>query len=85
MRIAVYGAGAVGGFFGAKLAKAGEEVFFIARGDHLAAIRRKGLKIETPSGDFTVEAPATDDPGEFGEVELVVLAVKSHMTPTALP
>lgn len=84
MRIAIMGAGATGGYFGALLAQAGEEVAFIARGDHLAAMRRSGLRVEsTQSGEFTVPVFATDDPGAVGPVDLVLFCVKSYDTEAA--
>jgi 2-dehydropantoate 2-reductase len=77
MRIAVVGAGGVGGGFGAALAKAGADVTFIARGAHLAAMKSEGLKIESPRGD-THLAPtqATDDPKAVGKVDVVLFCVK---------
>ena len=58
MKFAILGSGAVGGYYGAKLARAGHDVTFIARGAHLAAIRERGLQIRSPMlGDFTVAAP----------------------------
>lgn len=78
MRIGIYGTGGAGGHFGARLAKAGEDVVFIARGDHLAAIRRNGLAIETDAGEILVHpARATDDPSEVGPVDVVLLGVKT--------
>jgi 2-dehydropantoate 2-reductase len=77
MRIAVMAAGAVGGYFGARLADAGHEVFFIARGAHLDAIRKGGLKIESTLGNTTLKnANATDDPKSVGPVDIVLFAVK---------
>jgi len=77
MRIAVFGAGAVGGYFGARLAAAGEDVHFVARGAHLDAIRKSGLRIESPNGDLTLHpAQATDDPASIGPVDYVMFAVK---------
>lgn len=84
MRICFFGAGAVGGYFGGKLAKAGEDVSFIARGLHLDAMREGGLRVESVDGDFTVHPVATSEPSEIGVVDLVVLAVKSHDTSLAL-
>jgi 2-dehydropantoate 2-reductase len=79
MRFAVLGSGAVGGYYGAKLARAGHDVTFIARGVHLAAIRERGLQIRSPMlGDFTVRAPAEDDTSKVGIVDVVVLAVKAY-------
>ena len=77
MRIAVMAAGAVGGYFGARLKAAGHEVVFFARGAHLAAIRKDGLKIESPLGDLHVkDVQATDDPIGIAPVDLVLFAVK---------
>ena len=78
MKIAVYGVGGVGGYYGAVLARAGYEVSLVARGDHLAAIRQNGLRVLSPDGDFTVHpAAASDDPAEIGAVDAVIVAVKS--------
>jgi 2-dehydropantoate 2-reductase len=77
MRIAVVGAGGVGGGFGAALAKAGADVTFIARGAHLAAMKSAGLKIESPRGDtHLVPTQATDDPATVGKVDVVLFCVK---------
>ncbi len=84
MRIAVFGAGGVGGYFGGRLAQAGEEVIFIARGAHLATMRSTGLKVDSLKGDFTLQAvQATDDPAQVGEVEAVLVAVKAWQVPEA--
>lgn len=78
MRIAVFGSGAVGGYFGGRLAEAGEDVAFVARGEHLAAIRRSGLGVTSIDGDFVVHpARATDDPAALGPVDVVLLGVKA--------
>ena len=77
MRIAVVGAGGVGGGFGAALAKAGADVTFIARGAHLAAMKRDGLKVQSPRGDtHLVPTQATDNPAEIGIVDIVLFCVK---------
>ncbi|MFN3657404.1 MAG: ketopantoate reductase family protein [Pseudolabrys sp.] len=77
MRIAVMAAGAVGGYFGARLAAAGHDVFFIARGAHLEAIRENGLRIESVHGDLHLPKPnVTDDPRNVGPVDIVLFAVK---------
>ena len=77
MRIAVIGAGGVGGYFGGRLAAAGTDVTFVARGAHLAAMRSRGLRIISPLGDATIENPqAVDDVGKLGEVDLIMVAVK---------
>ena len=86
MRIAVLGSGAVGGYYGAKLARAGHDVTFIARGAHLQAIRERGLEIRSPMlGDFTVRARAEEDTSTVGPVDLVLVAVKAYDNATALP
>ena len=77
MRIAVVGAGGVGGGYGAALAKAGADVTFIARGAHLAAMKGKGLKVESARGDtHLVPTQATDDPKTVGPVDVVLFCVK---------
>lgn len=81
MRIAIYGAGGVGGYFGGVLARAGHDVTLIARGPHLDAIRSHGLLLRTPGGDFRAHPPATADPAETGPVDAVIVAVKSLHIP----
>jgi 2-dehydropantoate 2-reductase len=77
MRIAVVGAGGVGGGFGAALAKAGADVSFIARGAHLAAMKTQGLQVKSDRGDtHLVPTCATDDPASIGEVDIVLFCVK---------
>jgi 2-dehydropantoate 2-reductase len=77
MRIAVVGAGGVGGGFGAALAKAGADVTFIARGAHLAAMKSQGLKVQGPRGEtHLVPTQATDDPASIGNVDIVLFCVK---------
>ena len=78
MKIAVYGAGAIGGLLGAYLARAGEDVTLIARGPHLAAMREKGLKVTGPQGEFTVTPRATDDPATIGAQDYVIVALKAQ-------
>jgi 2-dehydropantoate 2-reductase len=86
MRFAILGSGAVGGYYGAKLARAGHDVTFVARGAHLAAIRERGLEIRSPAlGSFTVQARAEEDTGRVGAVDVVIVAVKAYDNPTALP
>ena len=78
MRIAVYGAGGVGGYYGAALARAGHHVVLIARGAHLEAIRQRGLRVRSPAGDFLARpALATADPAEAGPCDAVIASVKS--------
>jgi 2-dehydropantoate 2-reductase len=84
MRIAVFGAGSVGGYFGGRLAQLGEEVVFIARGEHLEALQTEGLKVESIKGDFIVSpANAVGTPEEAGEVNVVLLGVKAWQVPEA--
>jgi 2-dehydropantoate 2-reductase len=79
MRIAVLGAGGVGGFLGAMLARAGHEVTLLARGAHLDAIRARGLTLESRQfGSFNVRAAATDDPARLGRNDLVIITVKMY-------
>ena len=82
---AILGSGGVGGYYGAKLARAGHRVTFFARGAHLAAMREHGLEIRSPLGDFTVAAEATDDPASVGPAVVVFFAVKAYDNPSALP
>lgn len=84
MRIVVFGTGGVGGFFGGRLARAGEDVTFIARGEHLRAIKANGLRVDSPSGDFVIyPAKATDNVSNLGETDLVILGVKAWQVPEA--
>ena len=84
MRIAVMGAGAVGAYFGAKLAAAGHDLAFIARGKHLAAMQANGLKVNSSSGNLPIaHARFTADTGEIGAVDLILFCVKSYDTISA--
>ena len=83
MKIAVMGAGAVGGYFGALLQRGGLDVTLIARGRHLEAIRARGLRITSVHGNFTVAAKAVEDPKEIGPVDLILFCVKSYDTEAA--
>jgi 2-dehydropantoate 2-reductase len=86
MRIVVMGAGGTGGYFGAKLARAGEDVTFVARGAHLDAIRAHGLRVKSAlEGEWTVRAPAVEDVAGLPPAEVVLFCVKSFDTgPAAL-
>jgi 2-dehydropantoate 2-reductase len=86
VRFVVYGAGAVGGVVGARLHQNGHEVVLIARGEHLRAISRSGLRIESPEGTATLRIPAVEQPAEieFDESDAVILAMKSQDTGGAL-
>ena len=81
MKIAIYGAGAVGGFLAAKLARAGRDVALIARGAHLAAIQADGLTLETPDERFTVAVEASEDSASIGPVDLVLVTAKTTANP----
>ena len=85
MKFAILGSGAVGGYYGAKLVQAGHDVTFIARGKHLEAIRRRGLEIKSPQGDFVARAAAEEDASKVGHVDCVILATKAYDNDTALP
>lgn len=85
MRIAVMGAGSIGGYFGGMLARAGNQVTLIARGDHLAAISQRGLRVIRDDEEFTVQCDATDDPGQVAHVDLALLTVKSYQNQQAIP
>jgi 2-dehydropantoate 2-reductase len=84
MRIAVMGAGGVGGYFGAMLARSGHDVAFVARGRHLAALRERGLTVRGAAGESHIEAPrATDDPATLPPSDVVLFAVKLWDTESA--
>jgi len=86
MRFAILGSGAVGGYFGAKLARSGQEVTFVARGAHLQAIREHGLTVRSAKlGDFNVRAAAEEDTAKVGPVDAVIFAVKNYDNRGALP
>ena len=78
MRIAIFGTGGVGGYFGGRLSQVGEDVVFIARGEHLNAMLTHGLRVDSINGDFAVQpVQATDDPSKTGEVDMVIVGVKA--------
>jgi 2-dehydropantoate 2-reductase len=85
MHFAIMGSGAVGGYYGAKLARAGQQVSFVARGAHLKALRERGMLVWSPLGDFTVRARAEDDTAAIGPVDVVLYAVKTYDNAAALP
>jgi len=82
MRICVYGAGAVGGLIGARLALAGADVTLIARGAHLEAMRRDGLRVRTGDEELLARPRCTDDPSEVGAQDYVLLTLKAHSVPS---
>src|SRR6516164_7497078 len=78
MRVATYGTGGAGGYFGAQLARSGGDVTFIARGQHLKAIQSHGLWVETPAGEIVIQpAKATDDPRQIAPVDVILVGVKA--------
>jgi 2-dehydropantoate 2-reductase len=83
MKIAAIGAGGVGGYFGARLQQAGHDVAFIARGRHLAAIRKDGLTVHSPLGNANLKVKVYERPEEIGPVDVVMFAVKLWDTPAA--
>ncbi|WP_157248057.1 2-dehydropantoate 2-reductase [Nonomuraea typhae] len=85
MKVAVLGAGAIGAYVGAALHRAGAEVHLIARGEHLAAIRREGVRVLSPRGDFVAHPHATDDPTHVGPVDHVFLGLKANHYAAAGP
>lgn len=85
MRFAIVGSGAVGGYYGAMLSKAGHDVTFVARGRHLQAIREKGLEIRSPRGNLVARGAAEEDTTRVGPVDCAILATKTYDNGTALP
>jgi 2-dehydropantoate 2-reductase len=81
VKICVYGAGAIGGYFGARLARCGHDVTLIARGPHLEAMRKNGLRLIGADDDFTVHPLCTDDPAEAGPQDYVIVTLKAHSVP----
>ena len=81
MKICVFGAGAIGGYMGAKLAQAGADVSLVARGPHLKAMRENGLKLIEESGESVVEVTASDDPADLGPQDYIIVTLKAHSVP----
>ncbi len=84
MKVCIFGSGATGGYIGVGLAQAGVEVSLVARGAHLAAIRKNGLKLLINGEERVAHAPATDDPRELGPQDYVIIALKAHSIPNAV-
>src|SRR5262247_3133436 len=78
MKICIYGAGAIGGLLGAKLALSGQEVTLIARGPHLAAMKEKGLRLRIEGQELTARPVVTDDPAKAGKQDYVLITLKAH-------
>ena len=85
MRIAIAGAGAIGGYIGARLAKAGADVVLFARGPHLRAMQERGLRVISPDGDFDVKPEVVGDLDAIGRADVVLLGVKAHSLTTLAP
>ena len=83
MKVAVVGAGAIGAYVGAALCRGGADVHLLARGEHLAALRKNGVTVRTPRGDFHAHPHATDDPAEIGPADIVFLGLKAYGYATA--
>jgi 2-dehydropantoate 2-reductase len=85
LKLAVFGAGAIGGFIAAALARSGIDVCVVARGAHLDAIRRQGLRVESDLGAFTAKVAAADDLRDFGDLQYVLVTFKSQQWDGVLP
>jgi 2-dehydropantoate 2-reductase len=85
VRIVIVGAGAIGGYIGARLARAGADVVLFARGPHLAAMQERGLQVHSPDGDFAVTPQVAGDLSAIGRADVVVLGVKAHSLTTIAP
>ncbi|MGR3503459.1 2-dehydropantoate 2-reductase [Pseudaestuariivita sp.] len=85
MKICVFGAGAIGGYMGAKLAGAGADVSLVARGPHLAAMQSQGLRLIEESGETSVPVRASEDPGQLGVQDYVIVTLKAHSVPPLVP
>src|SRR5579862_5992298 len=83
MKILVMGAGAIGAFYGAWLQRAGDEVYYCARGEHLRVMNERGLAVKSVTGDFHLDVKASADPHEFAPYELILFCVKSQDTLSA--
>src|ERR1700753_3014378 len=81
MKICVYGAGAIGGYMGAQLARAGADVSFVARGPHLAAMQANGVKLQIDGDEHIVKVRCTNNPAELGPQDVVIIALKAHSIP----
>lgn len=85
MKICIFGAGAIGGYMGAKLAQAGADVSLVARGPHLAAMRENGLTLIEETGETTVKVTASDDAADLGPQDYVIVTLKAHSVPPVVP
>jgi len=85
MKICIFGAGAIGGYMGAKLAEAGADVSLVARGPHLKAMRENGLRLIEENGERTAKVVASDDPADLGPQDYVIVTLKAHSVPPVVP
>jgi 2-dehydropantoate 2-reductase len=85
MRICIYGAGAIGGYMGVLLSRAGAEVSLVARGEHLEAMQRNGVKLRLDDDEHVAHPRCTNNPAELGPQDLVIIALKAHSIPAAVP
>ncbi|HBQ23006.1 MAG TPA: oxidoreductase [Alphaproteobacteria bacterium] len=85
MKICIFGAGAIGGYMGAKLAQAGADISLVARGPHLKAMNENGLRLIEDSGETTVNVTASDNPAALGEQDYVIVTLKAHSVPAVVP
>lgn len=85
MKICIFGAGAIGGYMGAKLAQAGADVSLVARGPHLKAMRENGLRLIEESGETTVNVTASDNAEDLGPQDYVIVTLKAHSVPPVVP
>ena len=85
MTVAVVGAGAIGGLLGGHLARSGQDVILIARGPHLAAMRKRGLTVRSAEGEFTTHPRCTDDMAAIAEAGVVFITLKAHAIPAVAP
>ena len=85
MKICIFGAGAIGGYVGAKLAQAGADVSLVARGPHLKAMNENGLRLIEESGETTVDVTASDNAADLGPQDYVIVTLKAHSVPAVVP
>src|SRR5205814_5902718 len=85
MTDAIVGAGAIGGLLGAHLARSGEDVILIARGEHLAAMRARGLRVRSRTEEFVVRPRCTDDMSAIADADVVFITLKAHAIPAVAP
>ena len=85
MKICIFGAGAIGGYMGAKLAAAGADVSLVARGPHLKAMQENGLRLIEETGISTVKVTASDKASDLGPQDYVIVTLKAHSVPSVVP